>query len=112
MPLSLHTGACTLQGDYRAANEDAVQILPLPGWTECLVADGMGGPDVGARMTQLALVVLARELGASLSPELAPDQIKAVVRRSVVKANEELLALPIIPGRAGGCTLVLSVWPV
>jgi protein phosphatase len=110
MPLSLHTGACTLQGNYRAANEDAVQVVVLPDWTVCLVADGMGGPGIGDRVSQHAVALLARELSEKLVRGLAPDRIKTVVRRSIVKAHEEILALHT-KDRRGGSSLVLSVWP-
>ena len=43
MPFSLNIGKCTLLGNYRENNEDAIDVKQFPEMTVCIVADGMGG---------------------------------------------------------------------
>ena len=47
MALALAIGKCTLLGNYRENNEDAIDVKQFPDMTVCLVADGMGGQAAG-----------------------------------------------------------------
>src|SRR5881227_3656399 len=43
MALKLNIGKCTLLGNYRENNEDAIEVKHFPDLDVCIVADGMGG---------------------------------------------------------------------
>ena len=47
MALTLNIGKCTLLGNYRENNEDAIDVKQFADLTICLVADGMGGHQAG-----------------------------------------------------------------
>jgi len=45
--MNLLIGQCTLVGNYRENNEDAIAVRRLAQHTVCLLADGMGGHAAG-----------------------------------------------------------------
>src|SRR5262245_50581722 len=47
MALALNIGKCTLLGNYRENNEDAIEVKTFPDMSVCIVADGMGGQAYG-----------------------------------------------------------------
>src|SRR5438132_3188322 len=112
MPLALNIGKCTLLGNYRENNEDAIEAKQFPDMTVCIVADGMGGQAAGEIASNRAIEVLPRELRRGLLQSTTPDQIKAVIRKAVVQANEEIMAMGALDRdlRNMGTTIVAAVW--
>lgn len=93
MALTLNIGKCTLLGNYRENNEDSVEIKQFPDLTICLVADGMGGQAAGEIASKRAVEVIPRELKKHLQPNVNQDQARTVIRRAIVQANEEIMAM-------------------
>src|SRR5438445_94637 len=62
MALSLSVGKCTLLGNYRENNEDAIDVKVFPDMTVCLVADGMGGQAAGEVASKRAIEIVPREV--------------------------------------------------
>src|SRR5262249_6627116 len=93
MALSLNIGKCTLLGNYRENNEDAIEAKQFADMTVCIVADGMGGQAAGEIASKRAIEVVPRELRKSLSQAGNPDHSKQVIRKAVVQANEEILQM-------------------
>jgi protein phosphatase len=112
MALSLNIGKCTLLGNYRENNEDAIEVKPFADMTVCIVADGMGGQAAGEIASKRAIEVVPRELRKNLAQATSPDQIKTVIRRAVVQANEEIMAMGALDRdlRNMGTTIVIAVW--
>ena len=112
MALALNIGKCTLLGNYRENNEDAIEVKQFPDLTVCIVADGMGGQAAGEIASKRAIEVVPRELKKSPIQELAADQVKQVIRQAVVKANEEIITMGQLDRdlKNMGTTIVLSVW--
>jgi PPM family protein phosphatase len=112
MALSLNIGKCTLLGNYRENNEDSIEVKPFPDMTVCIVADGMGGQAAGEIASKRAIDVVPRELRKHLVQATNHDQIKTVIRRSVVQANEEIMAMGALDRdlRNMGTTIVAAVW--
>jgi PPM family protein phosphatase len=112
MALALNIGKCTQLGNYRENNEDAVDVKNFPDMTVCLVADGMGGQNAGEIASKTAVEILPRELKEKLAGAMGNDQTKAVIRRAIVQANEEILHMaahdPTL--KQMGTTVVLAVW--
>src|SRR5215210_6680243 len=93
MPLALNIGKCTLLGNYRENNEDAIEVKAYPDMTVCIVADGMGGQAAGEIASKRAIEAVPRELRKNL-PAVAEDElVKQVVRRGVVQTNEEIITM-------------------
>jgi protein phosphatase len=112
MALSLNIGKCTLLGNYRENNEDAIEAKQFADMTVCIVADGMGGQAAGEIASKRAIEVVPRELRKSLSQAGVGDPSKQVIRRAVVQANEEILQMGALDRdlRNMGTTIVLAVW--
>jgi serine/threonine protein phosphatase PrpC len=113
MALALNIGKCTLLGNYRENNEDSIDVKQFPDMTVCLVADGMGGQAAGEVASKRAIEIVPRELkkhlgGASNSTE----DTKNVLRRSIVQANEEIMAMAALDRELKnmGTTIVVTVW--
>src|SRR6516225_7460919 len=93
MALSLNIGKCTLLGNYRENNEDSIEVKQIPDLTVCLVADGMGGQAAGEIASKRAVEVIPRELRKHLQPNSNQDASKTIIRKAVVQANEEIIAM-------------------
>src|SRR3712207_3696333 len=112
MALALSIGKCTLLGNYRENNEDAVEVKQFPDLTVCLVADGMGGQAAGEIASKRAIEVIPRELRKHLKTETSADAARSVIRRAIVQANEEIIAMGALDRdlKNMGTTIVLAVW--
>ena len=112
MALTLKIGKCTLLGNYRENNEDAVDVKQFPDLTVCLVADGMGGQNAGEVASRNAVEIIPRELKKNLTGALDRDAVKSIIRRAVVQANDEILFMaqhdPEL--KQMGTTVVAAVW--
>src|SRR5256885_16956429 len=93
MALVLNIGKCTLLGNYRENNEDAIDVKQFPELTLCLVADGMGGQAAGEIASKRATEVVPRELKKHPAKQTSPDETKAIIRKAVVQANDEIIAI-------------------
>src|SRR5438046_3512556 len=93
MALVLNIGKCTLLGNYRENNEDAIEVKQFPDLTVSIVADGMGGQAAGEVASKRAIEIIPRELRKNLTPHLNGEGVKAVVKRAIVQANEEIMAM-------------------
>src|ERR1700757_638802 len=112
MALSLNIGKCTLLGNYRENNEDSIEVKQIPDLTVCLVADGMGGQAAGEIASKRAVEVIPRELRKHLQPNTNADAAKGVIRKAVVQANEEIIAMGALDRdlKNMGTTVVLAIW--
>jgi protein phosphatase len=112
MALALNVGKCTLLGNYRENNEDAIDVKQFPEMTICLVADGMGGQAYGEVASKRAIEVVPRELRKNLTAGAAPDQVREVIRKAVLQANEEILTIAALDRdlKNMGTTVVLALW--
>ena len=93
MALSLNIGKCTLLGNYRENNEDSIEVKLFPDLTVCIVADGMGGQAAGEIASKEAIDIIPRELRKNLAAGAKPDDVKAAIKKSIVQANEEIMAM-------------------
>src|SRR5260370_36230264 len=112
MALALKIGKCTELGNYRENNEDAIDVKSFPDMTVCLVADGMGGQAAGEVASKRAIEIVPRELKKYISGVVGNDETKSIVRRSIVQANEEIMAMAALDRELKnmGTTIVLTVW--
>jgi serine/threonine protein phosphatase PrpC len=112
MAWTLNIGKCTLLGNYRENNEDSIEVKQIPDLTVCLVADGMGGQAAGEIASKRAVEVIPRELRKHLQPNASPDVAKGVIRKAVVQANEEIMAMGALDRdlKNMGTTVVLAIW--
>ncbi len=112
MALALSIGKCSVLGNYRENNEDAIEAKQFPDMTVCIVADGMGGQAAGEIASNRAIEVLPRELRRGLSQATTAEQGKAVIRKSIVQANEEIMAMGALDRdlRNMGTTVVMALW--
>src|SRR3954451_13813160 len=112
MALALNIGKCTLLGNYRENNEDSIDVRQFPDMTVCLVADGMGGQAAGEVASKRAIEIVPREMKKHLTLEMCNDETKNIIRRSVVQANEEIMAMAALDRELKnmGTTIVLTVW--
>jgi protein phosphatase len=112
MAVSLAIGKCTLLGNYRENNEDAIDVKLFPDMTVSIVADGMGGQQAGEVASKRAIEVVPRELKKNLVGALGHDQTKTVIRKAVVQANEEIITMASLDRdlKNMGTTVVLTVW--
>jgi PPM family protein phosphatase len=112
MALTLSIGKCTLLGNYRENNEDAIDVKLFPDMTICIVADGMGGQAAGEIASKRAIEVVPRELKKNLAGALSHDQTKTIIRKAIVQANEEIIAMAALDRdlKNMGTTIVMAVW--
>jgi len=112
MALALNIGKCTLLGNYRENNEDSIEVKQFPDMTVCIVADGMGGQAAGEIASKRAIEVVPRELRKHLTAGTPPEQGKTVIRKAVVQANEEIMAMGQLDRdlRNMGTTVVMAIW--
>src|SRR5687767_7720168 len=112
MALALNIGKCSLLGNYRENNEDSIEVKQFPDLTVCIVADGMGGQAAGEIASKRAVEIVPRELRKNLTPQLNPDAVKAVTKRAIVQANEEIMAMGALDKdmKNMGTTVVMAIW--
>src|SRR5690349_9122456 len=112
MPLALNIGKCTLLGNYRENNEDAIEVKPFPDLTITIVADGMGGQAAGEIASKRAIEVIPREVRKNLGPNPTPEHVKTTLRKAIVQANEEIMAMGALDRdlRNMGTTVVVALW--
>jgi protein phosphatase len=112
MALALNIGTCTLLGNYRENNEDSIDVKQFPDMTICLVADGMGGQAAGEIASKRAIEIVPRELKKNVVGAVANDETKAIVRRAIVQANEEIMAMAALDRdlKNMGTTIVVALW--
>ena len=116
-PLTLNSALRTawmlrLLGNYRENNEDAIEVKKFPDLVVCIVADGMGGQAAGEIASQRAIEVVPRELRRQLGQAQTADQTRGVLRKAVVQANEEIMAMGQLDRdlRNMGTTIVMAMW--
>ena len=112
MSLALNVGKCTLLGNYRENNEDAIEVKQFPDLTLCIVADGMGGQAAGEIASKRAIEVVPRELRKNLTPVSSPDHAKQCIRKAVVQANDEIITMGSLDRdlKNMGTTIVTALW--
>lgn len=112
MPLALNIGKCSLLGNYRENNEDSIEVKQFPDLIVSIVADGMGGQAAGEIASKRAIEIIPRELRKNLAAHLNTEGVKAVLRKSIVQANEEIMAMGALDKdmKNMGTTVVMAVW--
>jgi PPM family protein phosphatase len=112
MPLALNIGKCTLLGNYRENNEDAIEVKQFPDMTIGIVADGMGGQAAGEIASKRAIEVIPREMRKNIGQNPPTDHVKTTLRKAVVQANEEIMAMGALDRdlRNMGTTVVMALW--
>jgi len=112
MAFALNIGKCSLLGNYRENNEDAVDVKAFPDLTVAIVADGMGGQAAGEIASKKAIEIIPRELRKSLTPALSAEGVKNAIRRAIVQANEEIMAMAALDRELKnmGTTIVVTLW--
>jgi protein phosphatase len=112
MAFSLNIGKCSLLGNYRENNEDSIDVKVFPDLTVNIVADGMGGQQAGEVASRKAIDIIPRELRKNLTPHLNAEGVKGLVRRAIVQANEEIMAMGALDKdmKNMGTTVVMAVW--
>src|SRR5580700_4359482 len=112
MALSLVIGKCTLLGNYRENNEDSIDVKQFPDMTVCLVADGMGGQAAGEVASKRAIEIVPRELKKYINSTMGNEETKNILRRSIVQANEEIMAMAALDRELKnmGTTIVVTLW--
>ncbi|MCS7045386.1 MAG: protein phosphatase 2C domain-containing protein [Gemmataceae bacterium] len=112
MALALNIGKCTLLGNYRENNEDAIEVKQSPDMCICIVADGMGGQAYGEIASKRATEVVPRELKKNLTPSATPDEVKTIIKKAVVQANQEIVMMGNLDRdmKNMGTTIVAAVW--
>jgi len=112
MAVRLKIGKCSLLGNYRENNEDAVDVKETKGLTVAIVADGMGGQAAGEKASQMATEIIPREISTLVETVTSADDIRKVVRKSIVQANDEIISLGQLDRdyRNMGTTVVGTVW--
>lgn len=112
MPLKLNIGKCTLLGNYRENNEDSIEVKHFPDLDVCIVADGMGGQAAGEVASKRAVEVIPRELRKGLPSATGTDPTKAVIKRSIASANDEIIQMSNLDREMKnmGTTVVSAVW--
>jgi serine/threonine protein phosphatase PrpC len=112
MALALNIGKCSLLGNYRENNEDSIEVKQFPDLIVNIVADGMGGQAAGEIASKRAIEIIPRELRKNLTANLPTDAVKAVIRRAIVQANEEIMAMGALDKdmKNMGTTVVMAVW--
>jgi protein phosphatase len=113
MALALGIGKCTLLGNYRENNEDAIDVKLFADMTICIVADGMGGQQAGEIASKQAVEILPREIKNNLAGVTDPDEVRQIVRRALVHANAVIMDMASMDRDLNnmGTTVVLTLWP-
>jgi len=112
MALSINIGKSTNLGNYRENNEDSIEVKPFPDLIVAVVADGMGGQAAGEIASKKAVDIIPRELRKSITGTINAEATKTMIRRAIVQANEEIMAMGQIDREMKnmGTTVVVAVW--
>jgi len=112
MAFTLNIGKCSLLGNYRKNNEDSLDVKVFPDLTVGIVADGMGGQAAGEIASKRAVEIIPRELRKHLTLNLNTDAVKALTRKAIVQANEEIMAMGALDKdmKNMGTTVVMALW--
>jgi PPM family protein phosphatase len=112
MSFTLNIGKCSLLGNYRENNEDSIDVKVFPDLTVGIVADGMGGQAAGEIASKRAVDIIPRELRKNLTQHLNTDAVKTIMRKSIVQANEEIMAMGALDKdmKNMGTTVVMILW--
>jgi PPM family protein phosphatase len=112
MAFSMNIGKCTLLGNYRENNEDSIEVKLFPDLTVSIVADGMGGQNAGEVASKRAIEIIPRELRKNLTPTTTVEATKAILRKAIVQANEEIMAMGALDKEMKnmGTTVVVALW--
>src|SRR5690242_8265405 len=112
MALVLNIGKCTLLGNYRENNEDAIDVKQFPDLVICMVADGMGGQQAGEIASKQAIEVLPRELKKNLAATTDVEETKQIIRRSIVQTNAVIMNMAALDRDLTnmGTTVVAAAW--
>lgn len=112
MALTLNIGKCSILGNYRENNEDSIEVKVFPDMSVCIVADGMGGQAAGEIASKRAIEVLPRELRRNLTATSDLETTRAVLKKAVVQANEEIMTMGSLDRdlKNMGTTVVAIVW--
>jgi protein phosphatase len=110
MPVALRVGGCTLKGNWRSENEDAIGVAHFPDVVITVVADGMGGSGGGAQASQCAVVTILSCLSKPGRDQAGSAAGESALRHAVARAHEEVVALqPPQVGRLSS-TITLALW--
>ena len=112
MAFTLNIGKCSLLGNYRENNEDSIEVRAFPDLTVGIVADGMGGQAAGEIASKRAVEIIPRELRKNLTAHLNGEGVKTQLRRAIVQANEEIMAMGALDKdmKNMGTTVVMAIW--
>src|SRR5687767_7824424 len=112
MAFTLNIGKCSLLGNYRENNEDSIDVKIFPDLTVSIVTDGMGGQAAGEIASRKAVDIIPRELRKNLTTHLNGEGVKTTVRRAIVQANEEIMAMGALDKdmKNMGTTVVMAIW--
>src|SRR5437588_8546180 len=112
MALAVNIGKCTLLGNYRENNEDAIDVKQFPDLTVAIVADGMGGQQAGEIASKQAIDALPRELKKNLGSTTDTEETKQIVRRAIVHTNAVIMEMAALDRDLAnmGTTVVSAVW--
>ena len=112
MALVLNIGKCTLLGNYRENNEDAIDVKQFPELVICIVADGMGGQQAGEIASRQAVEVLPRELKKNLASTTDSEDTKQIIRQAIVHTNRVIMDMAAMDRDLTnmGTTVVSAVW--
>ena len=112
MALALNIGKCTLLGNYRENNEDAIEVKQFPDLTVCIVADGMGGQQAGEIASKQAIEVVPRELRQNLANVNDQDETRRIFRQAIVRANAIIMEMAALDRDLTnmGTTIVSALW--
>src|SRR5438477_9616791 len=112
MALVLNIGKCTLLGNYRENNEDAIDVKQFPELVICMVADGMGGQQAGEIASRQAVEVLPRELNKNLASTTDSEETKQIIRQASVHTNRVIMDMAAMDRDLTnmGTTVVTAVW--
>jgi serine/threonine protein phosphatase PrpC len=113
-PYRLKAGECTLKGNVRETNQDAVAVHEFSGMTLCLVADGMGqvvaGRDSGKVACEQAFTILTRDLKENVPRARKPEEVRKAIYQSLVAANSAVKAVGAkITDSNAGASIVLAL---
>jgi protein phosphatase len=112
MSVALNIGKCTLLGNYRENNEDAIDVKLFPDLMIGIVADGMGGQAAGEIASKQAIEVIPREVRKGLQPDTDPEEARRVIRKAIVQANAVIMEMAALDRDLTnmGTTVVAAIW--